>query len=60
MFRVITNKDNGTKISNISDEDTVKIVSPKLAKLLRQKKLLSTTVSKSYSVMYTFLYIHNA
>ena len=60
MFRVITNKDNGTKISNISDEDTVKIVSQKLAKLLRQKKLLSTTVSKSYSVMYTFLYIHNA
>ena len=60
MFRVTTHKDSSIKISNISDEDAKKIVSPKLAELLQQKKLLSTAISKSYAVMYTFSYIHNA
>lgn len=56
------NKETETKIktSNLSDEATLKIVGPKLVELLRKKKLLSTVISKSYAVMYTFSYIHNA
>ena len=60
MFRVTIHKEGGTKNNNISFEEISKVICPKLVEMLQQKKLLSTAISKSYAVMYTFSYTDNA
>ena len=60
MFRVSIYKEDGTKNNNISLEEISKIICPQLVEMLQQRKLLSTTISKSSAVMYTFSYTDNA
>ena len=60
MFRVVIHKESGTKNNNISLGEISKIICPRLVDMLQQKKLLSTTISKSTAVMYTFSYTDNA
>ena len=60
MFRVTTHKESGIKNSNISLEEISKIICLQLVEMLQQKKLLSTTISKSTAVVYTFSYTDNA
>ena len=60
MFRVAIHKEVGTKNNNISLEEIAKILCPQLVEMLQQRKLLSTAISKSSAVMYTFSYIDNA
>ena len=60
MFRVSTHKEGGIKNNNISLGEISKIIYPRLVDMLQQKKLLSTTISKSTAVMYTFSYTDNA
>ena len=60
MFRVGIHKEGGTKNNNISLEEIAKILCPQLVEMLQQRKLLSTAISKSSAVMYTFSYIDNA
>ena len=56
MFRVAIHKEGGTKNNNISLEEISKVICPQLVEMLQQKKLLSTAISKSSAVMYTFSY----
>jgi hypothetical protein len=60
MFRVSIYKEGGTKNNNISLEEISKVICPQLVEMLQQRKLLSTAISKSSAVMYTFSYIDNA
>lgn len=60
MFRVIIHKEGGTKKNNINLEEISKVICPQLVEMLQQRKLLSTTISKSSAVMYTFSYTDNA
>jgi hypothetical protein len=60
MFRVAIHKEGGTKNNNISLEEISKVICPQLVEMLQQRKLLSTAISKSFAVMYTFSYIDNA
>ena len=60
MFRVAIHKEGGTKNNNISLEKISKVICPQLIKMLQQRKLLSTAISKSSAVMYTFSYTDNA
>ena len=60
MFRVSVYKEGGTKNNNISLEEISKVICPQLVEMLQQRKLLSTAISKSSAVMYTFSYIDNA
>ena len=60
MFRVAIHKEGGTKSNNISLEEISKVICPQLVEMLQQKKLLSTTISKSTAVVYTFSYTDNA
>ncbi|MDB4023408.1 hypothetical protein N9481_04745 [Pelagibacteraceae bacterium] len=60
MFRVSIYKEGGTKNNNISLEEISKVICPQLVEMLQQKKLLSTAISKSSAVMYTFSYTDNA
>ena len=60
MFRVAIHKEGGTKNNNISLEEISKIICPQLVEMLQKKKLLSTAISKSSAVMYTFSYTDNA
>ncbi len=60
MFRVEIHKEGGTKNNNISLEKISKVICPQLVEMLQQRKLLSTAISKSSAVMYTFSYIDNA
>ena len=60
MFRVAIYKEGGTKDNNISLEEISKVICPQLVEMLQQRKLLSTAISKSSAVMYTFSYTDNA
>jgi len=60
MFRVSVYKEGGTKNNNISLEEISKVICPQLVEMLQQRKLLSTAISKSSAVMYTFSYTDNA
>jgi len=60
MFRVAIHKEGGTKNNNISLEEISNVLCPQLIELLQRRKLLSTTISKSSAVMYTFSYTDNA
>ena len=60
MFRVAIYKEGGTKDNNISLEEISKVICPQLVEMLQQGKLLSTAISKSSAVMYTFSYTDNA
>ena len=60
MFRVAIHKEGGTKSNNISLEEISKAICPELVEMLQQRKLLSTAISKSSAVMYTFSYTDNA
>ena len=60
MFRVAIYKEGVTKNNNISLEEISKGICPQLVEMLQQRKLLSTAISKSAAVMYTFSYTDNA
>ena len=60
MFRVAIYKEGVTKNNNISLEEISKGICPQLVEMLQQRKLLSTAISKSSAVMYTFSYTDNA
>jgi len=60
MFKVSTYKEGGTKSDSISLEEISKAICPELVEMLQQRKLLSTTISKSSAIMYTFSYTENA
>jgi hypothetical protein len=60
MFRIAIHKEGATKSNNISLEKISKVICPQLVEMLQKRKLLSTAISKSSAVMYTFSYLDNA